>query len=140
MRVDEANWAEMLIQVNSAPPDVAGHVPLVVGVAGHPLAVGHDGRKIWHGWRAVEAERSPQGPIAGQPGGAGQRPHRRRAAVEARAADLACFEHGDVRAKLAGLESGGEAGRSPADHQQVARSAHRADPDSPPAPGLMSTG
>jgi hypothetical protein len=36
----------------------------------------------------------------------GQGPHRRRAAVEAGAADLACCEQGDLRAQFAGLQGG----------------------------------
>ena len=98
VRVGEGDRAEVLDQVNSMPPEMAGHVLLVVGVAGHPLAVGQHGGKVGHRRRAVEAEGGPGRPVARQAGGAGQRPHRRRAAVQAGAADLARFEQGDLGA------------------------------------------
>ena len=105
VRAGEAGRAEVLDQVDSVPPQMAGHVLLAVGVAGHPLAVGQHRRKVRHGRRPAEAERGPGGPVAGQPGGAGQRPHRCRAAVQAGPADLGRFEHGDLGAELAALRA-----------------------------------
>ena len=141
VRVDETDRAEILNEVDSVPPEMTSHVLLVVGVPGHPFGVGHDGGKVRHWRRAVEAESGPGGPVARQAGRAGQRPHRRRAPVEAGATDLACFEQGDLRAKLAGLKGGGDPGWPPADHQQAARSAHVGGSARPPVPvGLSVTG
>jgi len=98
------------------PAQMAGQVLLVMGVTGHPVAVGHHDREVRDRRRAVEAEGGPGGPVARQPGRPSQRPHRRRAAVEAGTADLTCFEQGDLRAELAGLERSSDPGRPPADH------------------------
>src|ERR1039457_7157165 len=73
----------------------------------------------------TETERGPGRPVPRQAGRAGQCSYRCRAAVEAGAADLACFEQGDLCAKLAGLESGGDPGWPAADNQQAAAIAHR---------------
>jgi hypothetical protein len=99
--------------------EVAGHVLLVVGVPGHPLAVGHDGRQVGYGRGTLEAECGPRGPVARQAGRACEGAHRCRSAVEAGAADLGCFEQGDLRAEFAGLEGGGYARWSSPEHQQA---------------------
>jgi hypothetical protein len=53
VRVDEADRAEVLHQVDPMSAQMAGYVLLVVGVTGHPVAVGdHDG-KVRDGRRAV---------------------------------------------------------------------------------------
>jgi hypothetical protein len=53
-----------------------------------------------------------------------QRPHRRRAPVEAGAADLTRFEQGHLPAELARLEGGGDPRRPPAPRQQADISVH----------------
>jgi len=125
VRIDEADGAEVLHQVDPVPAQMAGQVLLVMGVTGHPVAVGHHDREVRDRRRAVEAEGGPGGPVARQPGRPRQRPHRRRATVEAGAADLTCFEQGDPRAELAGLEGSGDPGRAPAEDQQGPVRAHR---------------
>ena len=124
-RPGEADRAEVLDQVDAAPSDMAGQVLLVMGVAGHPLAVGEHGGQVGNGRLAGQAEGCPGGPVTRQPGRARQRPHRRRAGVEAGPANLSRLEQGDPRAEFAGQQGGGDSGRAAADHQHAgARGSH----------------
>ena len=92
VRPGEADRAEMLDQVDAVPADVARDVLLLVGVAGHPLAVGQHRGQVGDRRRAGQAELRPGRPVTGQPGRARQRPYRRRPGVEAGPADLGRLE------------------------------------------------
>jgi hypothetical protein len=137
VRPGETDRAQVLDQVDALPADMPGHVLLVVGVAGHPLAVGQHGGQVGHGGGTAQAEGGPRRPVAREAGGAGQRADRRRAAVQAGAADLVGFEQGDPRAELAGLQGRGDPG-GPAAHNQEAAVSHGQRPGRrfrPPGPG-----
>jgi len=69
-------------------------------------------------------------PVTCQPGGARQRAHGCRAAIEAGPPYLICLEQRDQRAELAALESGGYPSWSPAEYQQADLAAHRPDSES----------
>jgi hypothetical protein len=125
VRAGEANRAEVLDQVDALPAQMAGHVFLVMGVAGHPLAVGQHGGQVGHRGRTLETEGGPRRPVTCQAGGPRQRADRCRAAVQARAAQLPRFEQGDVRAELAGLQGNGGSGWPAADHEQADVSVHQ---------------
>ena len=58
-RPGEADRAEMLDQVDAVPADMARHVLLLVGIAGHPLAVGKHGGQVGDGRRTGQAELRP---------------------------------------------------------------------------------
>ena len=124
MRVGEAGRAAILDQIDAMPPEMAGQVFLVVGVAGHPIGVGHHDRQVGHRPGTFQAENGPRGPVARQPGRAGQGAHRRRPAVEAGAANLPRLEQGDLGAQFTGLQGRGDPGRPAADHQQTGDVAH----------------
>ena len=124
VRAGETDRAQVLDQVDALPADMPGHVLLVVGVAGHPIAVGQHGGQVGHGGGAAQAEGGPRRPVAGQPGGPGQRADRGRASVEAGSADLVRLEQGDPRAEFAGLQGRGDPGGPAAGHEQADVGAH----------------
>ena len=132
MRADEVDRAQLLNEVDALPTEMAGRVFLIAGVAGHPLAVGQQGRQVRHRCGTLQAEGRPRRPVTCEAGSAGQRTNGSRAAIETRAADLARFEQGDVRAEFAGLQGSGDSGWPTAYHEQADLSVHQQVPVSGP--------
>ena len=96
-------------------PDMVGHVPALVRVAGDPLRVGQRRGEVHLGPRAAQTEGLPGAPVPHQARRAGQRAHRRRTLVQAVPPTRPPLDERDLGPQLGGLERGGYSGRTASD-------------------------